>query len=203
MEQAENEYIDMVKKYEKDNDIRYLSWDDRKNLPYTENEIYAKYFDFWYIPGVANSMSSGGRGDIYDSLKEAYGPDTWKRESEKRGLPCQETLSLEEAAKYFPSETIEWYRKQGRKTIHVWNEPIVNAYIDEHLALGREGIFYAPVVAAAHIDVEVGTDATKIKGGSRLLDGWHRDAYANILYDEDPSYGGSPTVFFKPKEEYL
>jgi len=203
MELAENEYRDMVKKYEKDNDIRYLSWDDRKNLPYTPEEMYAKYFDFWYIPGVANSMSGGGRGDIYDSLKEAYASDSWKQESNKRGLPCQETLSLEEAAKYLPPQTIEWHRELGRKNILVWNEPIVNAYIDEHLALGREGIFYAPVLAAASVDVEVGTDATLMKRGARLLDGWHRDAYANLLYDQDPSQGGAPTVFFKPKEEYL
>ena len=203
MEQAENEWVGLLRQYRKDNDIRYLSGDDRKNLPYTENEIYAKYFDFWYIPGVANSMSGGGRGQIYDSLKEAYAPDTWKRESDKRGLPCQETLSLEEAAKYFSPQTIERYREQGRKAIHVWNEPIVNAYIDEHLALGREGIFYAPVLAAASVDVEVGTDATLLRRGARLLDGWHRDAYANLLYDQDPSHGGAPTVFFKPKEKYL
>ena len=205
LERAEQEHWQMEQKYLKDNDLKYLPWDERHKLPYTLEEIYAKYFDFWYIPSVAHSMSGGGLGQIYDSLKEAYAPDTWKRESDKRGLPCQETLSLEEAAKYFSPQTIERYREQGRKAIHVWNQPIVNAYIDEHLALGREGIFYAPVIAAASVDVEVGTDATLLRGGARLLDGWHRDAYAGLLYDQDPSQGfeGPPTVFFKPKEEYL
>ena len=57
----------------------------------------------------------------------------------------------------------------------------------------------------AHVDVEVGTDATLIRGGNALLDGWHRDAYAGLFYDQDPSQGleGPPTVFFKPKEKYL
>ena len=82
----------------------------------------------------------------------------------------------------------------------VYNQPVVDAYINEHLALGREGVFYSPVLVAAPVDAEVGTDASR---EARLLDGWHRDAYANLLYDQDPSQGGAPTVFFKPKEEYL
>ena len=169
----------MQQTYLKDNDLKYLPWNERHKLPYTIEEIYAKYFDFWYIPAVANSMSGGGRGQIYNSIKEAYAPDTWELESKKRGLPFNEYISLEEAAKilFLPQE-IESAREGGRETIHVWNQPIVNAYIDEYLALGREGVLYAPVVAAAPVDAEVGTDATKIRGGARLLDGWHRDAYA-------------------------
>ena len=200
LEQVDDEYYDMERKYAKDNNIRYLSWKDRKNLPYTMAEIYAKYFDFWYVPAVANSMSGGGYGQIYDSLKEAYAPDTWERESEKRGLPFNEYISLEEAAKYFSPQEIEWAREAGRDTMFVYKQPVVDAYINEHLALGREGVFYSPVLAAAPVDAEVGTDASR---EARLLDGWHRDAYANLLYDQDPSQGGAPTVFFKPKEEYL
>ena len=200
LERADEEHWQIQQKYLKDNDLKYLPWNERHKLPYTLEEIYAKYFDFWYIPGVANSMSGGGYGQIYDSLKEAYAPDTWELESKKRGLPFDENISLEEAANYFSPQTIDWYREKGRETIHVWNQPVVDAYINEYLALGREGIFYAPVVAAAPVDAEVGTDASR---EARLLDGWHRDAYANLLYDQDPSQGGAPTVFFKPTEEYL
>ena len=205
LERADAEHWQIEQKYLKDNDLKYLPWAERHKLPYTIEEIYAKYFDFWYIPAVANSMSGGGRGQIYNSIKEAYAPDTWELESKKRGLPFNEHISLEEAAKYFSPQTIDRYREGGRETIPVWNQPVVNAFIDEHLALGREDVLYAPVIVAAHVDVEVGTDATKIRGGATLLDGWHRDAYAGLFYDQDPSQGleGPPTVFFKPKEKYL
>ena len=46
-------------------------------------------------------MSGGGRGQIYNSIKEMYAPDTWELESKKRGLPFNEHISLEEAANYF------------------------------------------------------------------------------------------------------
>ena len=200
LERADEEYWQMEQKYLKDNDLKYLPWKERHKLPYTLEEIYAKYFDFWYIPSVTNSMSGGGRGQIYNSLKDSYSIDTWELESKKRGLPFNEHISLEDAAKYFSPQEIERVREEGRDKIWIYTQPVVHAFIDEYLDLGREGIFYAPVLAAAPVDAEVGTDASK---EALLLDGWHRDAYANLLYDQDPSQGGAPTVFFKPKEEYL
>ena len=196
---AGNEYYQMEKAYLEANDLRYLDWQDRHNLPFSIGEIYAKYFDFWYIPGVANTMSGGGYRDIYQSISDAYSDDYWEEESKKRGLPFNVEIPLDEAAKYFSPLEINWAREAGRDTMHVYKQPIVDAFIDEHLALGREVIMYAPVLAAAAVDAKVGTDASR---GARLVDGWHRDAYANLLYDQDPSQGGTPTVFFKPKKDF-
>jgi hypothetical protein len=163
------------------------------------DETYSKYFDFWYIPGTEYSMTGGGYQELTQSIQDNYGHDYFKEEAEKRGIPFDTNLSLEEARKYLPKSTVDWAEKNNRLP-HIYAQAIVKAMIQDYLDLGRDKIFYTPLLAAAPMDAEVGTDASK---GAGLVAGWHRDAYANLLYDQDPSQGGAPTVFFKPKEEYL
>ena len=163
------------------------------------DETYSKYFDFWYIPGTEYSMTGGGYQELTQSIQDDYEPDYFKEEAEKRGIPFDTNLSLEEARKYLPKSTVDWAEKNNRLP-RIYAQAIVKAMIQDYLDLGRDKIFYTPLLAAAPMDAEVGTDASK---ESNLIAGWHRDAYANILYQQDPSQGGAPTVFFKPKEEYL
>ena len=163
------------------------------------DETYSKYFDFWYIPGTEYSMTGGGYQELTQSIQDDYEPDYFKEEAEKRGIPFDTNLSLEEARKYLPKSTVDWAEKNNRLP-RIYAQAIVKAMIQDYLDLGRDKIFYTPLLAAAPMEAEVGTDASK---GAGLVAGWHRDAYANLLYDQDPSYGFAPTVFFKPKEEYL
>ena len=163
------------------------------------DETYSKYFDFWYIPGTEYSITGGGYQELTQSIQDDYENDYFKEEAEKRGIPFDTNLSLEEARKYLPKSTVDWAEKNNRLP-HIYAQAIVKAMIQDYLDLGRDKIFYTPLLAAAPMDAEVGTDASK---ESNLIAGWHRDAYANILYQQDPSQGGAPTVFFKPKEEYL
>ena len=163
------------------------------------DETYSKYFDFWYIPGTEYSMTGGGYQELTQSIQDNYENDYFKEEAEKRGIPFDTNLSLEEARKYLPKSTVDWAEKNNRLP-RIYAQAIVKAIIQDYLDLGRDKIFYTPLLAAAPMEAEVGTDASK---GAGLVAGWHRDAYANLLYDQDPSYGFAPTVFFKPKEEYL
>ena len=126
---------------------------------------------------------------------------------EERGIPFNEAIPFDQYRSYYKDEreqqyvenNIKWAKERGREGIHVSSELIVRALIDEHLALPVEEIFYRPLLAAAPLDAEPGTDAGK---GAGLIAGWHRDAYANILASQG-RITGSPVVFFKPKEEYL
>ena len=163
------------------------------------DETYSKYFDFWYIPGTEYSITGGGYQELTQSIQDNYENDYFKEEAEKRGIPFDTNLSLEEARKYLPKSNVDWAEKNNRLP-RIYAQAIVKAMIQDYLDLGRDKIFYTPLLAAAPMDAEVGTDASK---ESNLIAGWHRDAYANILYEQDPSQGGAPTVFFKPKEEYL
>jgi len=163
------------------------------------DETYSKYFDFWYIPGTEYSMTGGGYQELTQSIQDNYENDYFKEEAEKRGIPFDTNLSLEEARKYLPKSTVDWAEKNNRLP-RIYAQAIVKAMIQDYLDLGRDKIFYTPLLAAAPMEAEDGTDASK---ESNLIAGWHRDAYANILYEQDPSQGGAPTVFFKPKEEYL
>ena len=163
------------------------------------DETYSKYFDFWYIPGTEYSITGGGYQELTQSIQDNYENDYFKEEAEKRGIPFDTNLSLEEARKYLPKSNVDWAEKNNRLP-RIYAQAIVKAMIQDYLDLGRDKIFYTPLLAAAPMEAEVGTDASK---ESNLIAGWHRDAYANILYEQDPSQGGAPTVFFKPKEEYL
>lgn len=163
-------------------------------------EIYSKYFDFWYIPEVESGMTGGGYLELKQSIGDSYEPDYLEQEATKRGVPFNTSVPLEVARKYLPKSTVDW-AEQNNRLPHIYAQAIIDTMINEHLTLplfGTQkfgGIFYTPVLAAAPISAEVGTDASR---NSQLIAGFHRDAYANLL-----GMSGPPTVFFKPKEEYL
>ena len=207
---AESEYSKMESDYREANGLKpweMIPWQDRKNLPFTRDEIYAKYFDFWYVPDCQYSLSGGGYGEISQSISDGLGWDTLANMAKERCIPFNEAISFKQYRSYYQDEreqqyvenNIKWAKERGREGIHVSSELIVRALIEEHLALPVEEIFYRPLLAAASLDAEPGTDAGK---GAGLIAGWHRDAYANILASQG-RITGSPVVFFKPKEEYL
>ena len=60
---AESEYSKMESDYREVNGLKpweMIPWQDQKNLPFTWDEIYTKYFDFWYVPDCQYSFSGGG-----------------------------------------------------------------------------------------------------------------------------------------------
>ena len=184
-----------------------IPWQDRKNLPFTWDEIYAKYFDFWYVPDCQYSLSGGGYHELSESIRESLGWDSLKNMAKERGIPFNESIPFDQYRSYYPEKrdsqwvenNIKWAKERGSDKIHVGSDLIIQALLDEHLSLPLEKIFYRPLLAAAPLDAEIGTDAGK---GAGLIAGWHRDAYANILASQG-RITGSPVVFFKPKEEFL
>jgi len=207
---AESEYYKMESDYREANGLKpwaTIPWQDRKNLPFTEDEIYAKYFDFWYVPDCQYSLSGGGKGELSQSILDSLPWQTLETMAQERGIPFNESISFDQYRSYYQDHqysdwvenNIKWAKERGRDKIHVDSDLIIQALIDERLSLPLEKIFYSPLLAAAPLDAEPGTDAGK---GAGLIAGWHRDAYANILASQG-RITGSPVVFFKPKEEFL
>lgn len=210
LELAESEYSKMESEYREANGLKpreLIPWQDRKNLPFTWDEIYAKYFDFWYVPDCQYSLSGGGYHELSESIRESLGWDSLKNMAKERGIPFNESIPFDQYRSYYPEKrdsqwvenNIKWAKERGSDKIHVGSDLIIQALLDEHLSLPLEKIFYRPLLAAAPLDAEIGTDAGK---GAGLIAGWHRDAYANILASQG-RITGSPVVFFKPKEEFL